>query len=146
MSYHASMPGAGHTVPDAPLPLDPPIPLDPPLETGRLDALRQLAGGVEVLGQVIELYLRELPARSAALLDAARLGDCAALDVAAHRLKGASGTLGAERLATLCCRLERLGHAGSCEGAGEQVAEVHRELERVRIALLAELVRPAAAS
>jgi HPt (histidine-containing phosphotransfer) domain-containing protein len=127
-----------------PIPVDVPLPLDSPLETGRLDALRELGGGAEVLAQVIELYLRELPSRSGALDDAVRRADPSALEFAAHRLKGASGTLGAERLALLCSRLEQLGRSGSCEGTAELLDDLHRELERVRVALAAELARPSA--
>jgi hypothetical protein len=46
---------------------------------------------------------------------------------------------GASRLARLCEGLEQRGRGGSCAGAAETLVEVGRELERVRIALLAEV-------
>ena len=115
------------------------IPLDPALDPARLGALRQMAGGTDIFGEVVALFLQEIPGRLAGLAEAVRREDAGALQFAAHRLKGGAATLGANRLARLCERLEQQGRGGSCAGAAEAVVEVGRELERVRLALLAEV-------
>jgi HPt (histidine-containing phosphotransfer) domain-containing protein len=98
--------------------------------------------GRDVLAQVVDLFLQELPGRIASIAAAVERDEAPALEFAAHRLKGAAATLGAARLARLCDGLEQQGHDGSCAGAGEIVADVRRELERVRDALLAEISAP----
>ncbi len=57
--------------------------------------------------------------------------DPSALAAAAHELKGSSATVGAARMAEICKQLERGGHHGSLEGAGERLAELRRERDRV---------------
>lgn len=61
-----------------------------------------------------------------------------ALGRAAHTLKGSSLNVGAKPLAELCARLEELGKAGDLTGAGDLVAQVQTEWERVTAALDAE--------
>ncbi|MGH2690238.1 MAG: response regulator, partial [Actinomycetota bacterium] len=134
--------------PPVPPPTGPPavpaIPLDAPLDADRLGTLRSMAGGEQVLQQVIHLYLEELPGRLDALVGALQRREAPALEFAAHRLKGASGTLGATRLARLCEGLEEQGRSGSCDAAEALLADVASEARRVRAALL-EAVAPAEA-
>jgi CheY-like chemotaxis protein len=115
------------------------IPLDSPLDATRLESLRQMTGGREALGQVVEMFLQEAPGRIAALSEAVERQDAHALEFAAHRLKGGAGTLGAKRLAVLCEGLEVRAREGSCAGAADVLPEVRRELDRACAALLAEV-------
>jgi HPt (histidine-containing phosphotransfer) domain-containing protein len=121
------------------VPAGPAVPLDAPLDAGRLEMLRSMIGGEQVLGQVVALYLQELPSRVDALRGAVERTEGAALEFAAHGLKGASGTLGANRLARLCEGLEEQGRSGSFEGVDALFADLALEVQRVRAALLEQV-------
>ena len=66
-------------------------------------------------------------------------GDAALLTRGAHTLKGNAGNLGAGRLAALAAALESQGRLGTLGGAEAALADLERELARVRVALEAEL-------
>ena len=113
---------------------------DPPAEaisldrmTLALDAIRQLPGnrGMEVLRQVVELYLSSTPNLLAAMREAESGGDPVKLKTAAHSFKSSSANLGAVRLAGVCRELETLGRAGSTEGALPLIRQVEEEYRRV---------------
>jgi signal transduction histidine kinase/CheY-like chemotaxis protein/HPt (histidine-containing phosphotransfer) domain-containing protein len=119
------------------------IPLDgPSLDRDRLDTLLGLGGGREGLAQIVDLFLREVPGRLAALTEAIGAGNAPALEFAAHKLKGGSAMLGAIRLAQLCDQLEIAGSVGSVAGTAALLAEVRLELGRVRTMLLNEVASP----
>ncbi|MHC1753444.1 ATP-binding protein [Humidesulfovibrio sp.] len=94
-------------------------------------ALEQLDGQAELLGEVLEVYLAELPTRrtrlAQALAEAVEQGDASGLRLAAHSLKGVSASVGA------------------C--AASQAAYVVEVLAQARIAAAGQLpaVRPVAA-
>ena len=59
----------------------------------------------------------------------ARTGDYLPLVREAHRLKGSSGTLGADALACLFVEIERCARAGSCAGMEARIDHALRLLE-----------------
>jgi HPt (histidine-containing phosphotransfer) domain-containing protein len=63
--------------------------------------------------------------------EALAAGDGAALDFAAHSLKGVGAQLGAARLAALSHTLELKARASDLAEAGEIVDEIEREIERL---------------
>jgi signal transduction histidine kinase/CheY-like chemotaxis protein/HPt (histidine-containing phosphotransfer) domain-containing protein len=103
--------------------------------------LTRCGGRHELAHQVARLFLSECPrhlARSRAAMDS---GDSAALQSAAHTLKGAVGNLsgGAAYLATT--RLEDLAREGRLADCPAALSELSAELDRLRVnlrALLAE--------
>jgi CheY-like chemotaxis protein len=85
--------------------------LPPPLDGAALEELLRRPRG----GALLTLYLQEaveILDSLAAALAAADAADAEGLWMAAHRLKGSSGYVGAARLAELCGRLEQGGAAG----------------------------------
>jgi CheY-like chemotaxis protein len=73
-------------------------------------ALRaRVHGDEELMHEVVRLFLEDCPARVAAIEDAARRRDAAALRAAAHALKGAAGNLGAPGLFEAARVIERIG-------------------------------------
>jgi len=92
-------------------------------------------GGPELLRELIGIFFEEAPAR----LDHLRGGtvdhDPARVARAAHAMKGGASNIGAARLAAFCAQLEKLGRAGSLEGAAGVVGEIEVELARARAAL-----------
>ena len=65
-------------------------------------------------------------------------GDAAKLKETAHSIKGAAANLGAKALAAACFELEKLGRAGTVDGAADRVPEVEQHFHRVCAALEAE--------
>jgi hypothetical protein len=97
--------------------------------------------GEEVLGQMIDLFLDDIPSALAGMESAAAHQDADALARAAHRLRGGAATLGADGLETLCAQAELLGWAGDMTGAGPLAGHIAAEIDRVQVDLGAR-IRP----
>ncbi|WP_129127665.1 response regulator [Geomonas oryzae] len=105
--------------------------------SGALAMIRTLPGdrGKEVLRKVVDLYLASTPALLKTMREAESGGDAEKLKAAAHSFKSSSANLGALRLAGVCRELERLGRAGSTEGALPLLHQAEEEYRLVRDAL-----------
>ena len=82
--------------------------------------------------ELAEVFFSEADMRLAELREAAGRGDAAGLTRAAHTLKGASGNMGARRLAALCQELEEAGHSGDLSKVRDLLPDVETEIPRVR--------------
>jgi HPt (histidine-containing phosphotransfer) domain-containing protein len=71
----------------------------------RLAELRVLAGR-DVLGDLVALFVRDLPPQLAACREALERAEPDGLRRAAHAARGDAGALGASELAALCARVE----------------------------------------
>src|SRR5687768_4718740 len=71
----------------------------------------RLAGDSD-LGELVALFVDELPQRLVALIDALETRDCAQLGRLAHQLKGAVGSYGFEDLTPVVARLEQAARGG----------------------------------
>jgi len=113
-------------------------------DAGPLDptALEQLAAirpsSQDLVARVIRLYLDSSESIQTEIREASEHGDAERLARAVHRLKSSSGEVGAVRLAELCRELEVHARSGSLEDAAARVADLERELDRVRAALEAK--------
>jgi len=94
----------------------------PVLDTQSLASFREL--GEETFAEIIEAGLRGLPSALERIRAAFEAEDSAELTRQAHSLKGASSTLGGQRLAELCRRLESVARDGAGIRAGKLVAEI----------------------
>jgi signal transduction histidine kinase/HPt (histidine-containing phosphotransfer) domain-containing protein/ActR/RegA family two-component response regulator len=90
------------------------------LEADRPEALREL----------IDQFLHGARERLRDVESAIAGIDARALEVAAHKLRGASSNLGANSFARLCARLEEIGREGSVLGARELFPSLELELRR----------------
>jgi HPt (histidine-containing phosphotransfer) domain-containing protein len=108
----------------------PPAPVDATV----LDDLRALQeeGEPSLLGELIDLFLADLPERCAAIRDGVIAKEPIAIRAAAHSLKGSAGNLGARSLATLCQEIEMLVYGGSLDGAAALVGRLDVEAARVQ--------------
>lgn len=111
---------------------------EPILNLGVLENLRQLQapGEPDLVPQLIDLYLADVPVRLDTLRQALAHGDGARLAQTAHTLKGSSANMGASRVARVCLELERCGKANDMLSAAEWLAHLEQEIERVRQVLL----------
>ena len=112
-----------------------------PIDAEVLDRIRALQrkGSSNILEKAIHHYVSYTPKLLAALSEASAQGDASALQKAAHSLKSSSANLGAVKLVALCKEIEMKAHANTIEKAQSQVAKMHAEYERVRVALEAKL-------
>ncbi len=109
------------------------------LDQAVLESLRQLtpSGAPDVLTEVLQMFLQEVPPRVARLRNAWASGDIEEMYRAAHSLKGSAGNIGAERLLGVATRLDAIGRAGDLTNSaplvdaleiefGKVEAEIHR--------------------
>ena len=117
------------------------LPAPATLNRDSLDALKSLQseGDDGFLKEMIELFLADTPVRFAEMATALADGQQQDFVRSVHSIKGASANFGADDLHELCATVEQMGRAGQMHETGSQVAEIHAEFERVRVALLAEV-------
>ncbi len=103
------------------------------LDPAVVDSLRQLTppGEPDVLGEVLRLFLDEVPRRVDKLKAAWRDGDAVELQRAAHSLKGSSGNIGARHMYDICKQLDERGIAADFNGARHLLDSLDQEYGRV---------------
>jgi CheY-like chemotaxis protein/HPt (histidine-containing phosphotransfer) domain-containing protein len=110
----------------------------PPARPIDWTSARKHAGEDEqLLRELARLFLTEHPRWLADVRQALASADAAALEGAAHRLRGALGTLGAWAAFDEALRVETLGRKGSLADAEGACALLEKELERLRAELTA---------
>ena len=100
----------------------------------RLERLGASAG-VNLLGQLITLFLAESDDSIVAMRQAMVGGAAAALRRSAHALSGTSANLGATDLSRLCRTLASDGASDDLGRGPKRFDDIEAELERVRVAL-----------
>lgn len=105
----------------------------PALNPAVIASLRRLneEGQPDVVAEVLALFRRETPSRLDAIRSAAAKGDAALLARAAHTLKGAAATIGAEAMEAACLAVEQLAKRDPKADAGGVIDAVHEEYRRV---------------
>ena len=78
------------------------------LDPDVVESLRQLTppGEPDVLGEVLQLFLDEVPKKIDVLRSAMASGDAANVQRTAHSLKGSSGNIGARAMHDVCRQLD----------------------------------------
>ena len=91
----------------------------PVLDRAVIETLRQLTppGEPDVLAEVLQMFLDEVPPRFERLRNALTAGNIQEVHRAAHSLKGSAGNVGARRLYDVCKQLDQLGEIGD-SGSG----------------------------
>jgi HPt (histidine-containing phosphotransfer) domain-containing protein len=105
----------------------------PVLDHAVIESLRQLTipGEPDVLAEVLQIFLQEVPPRIDRLRIAWTAGNIEEMYRAAHSLKGSSGNIGAQRLFDVCKQLDELGRAGDLTGAAPLIDQVVNEFAKV---------------
>jgi HPt (histidine-containing phosphotransfer) domain-containing protein len=112
---------------------------DPVLDPAVVSGLRQLtpAGEPDVLAEVLNLFLVEVPPRLDRLRNAWASGNIEELRRVAHSLKGSAGNIGARRLYDVCRQLDATGQSGDfpdpalVDAAGVEFGKVEAEIRRL---------------
>jgi two-component system sensor histidine kinase/response regulator len=113
----------------------------PPLDAVSIAGLKELRepGQPDPLAELVELFNRESAACIQRLEQGMADKDSALSSRAAHSLKGSSSNLGAHKLASLCAAMEQAAKNSQWDSLPAQLTEVKAELERVHVALQAEI-------
>jgi HPt (histidine-containing phosphotransfer) domain-containing protein len=116
--------------------MEPDAPIgDEPLDRSRLMMLQSSGGGDDLVAELVELFVGDVPPRLEAIGAAISTDDPGALASAAHSLKGSSATMGAVGMSELCRQMEMHGRAGDMAQAAPILATLEAEFERVKQAL-----------
>ena len=107
------------------------------LDEPTLTELRELAA--DDLRELVELYLNDAAAQALVVMAALEQGDSPAVAAAAHRLKGASATVGAALVSAVAAELETRAKAADLAGAAELLRSLERALMDTAVALRAAL-------
>jgi CheY-like chemotaxis protein len=93
----------------------------------RADLMNRMLDDMEMATLTAQAFMDDLPKQTAALLKAVASGDATATASAAHRLKGAAGTMGGDSLHYLLGEIERLGKAKDMEAVAPLAAQIEAE-------------------
>jgi HPt (histidine-containing phosphotransfer) domain-containing protein len=106
---------------------------EPALDPAVLESLRQLTapGEPDVLAEVLQLFMADVPTRIERLRGAWQTGDAVTVQRAAHSLKGSAGNIGAHQLLAVCSRLDELGRSGDLSALAPLVVSLEAEYGRV---------------
>jgi PAS domain S-box-containing protein len=99
-------------------------------------ALSRVGGDVELLKEVVELFLDDYPSCIEKIKSAVAGSDAKALEHHAHSLKGSVSTLGANRAFEAAFTLEKQGRSGDLTGASDGLLELEQALEALRPELI----------
>jgi two-component system sensor histidine kinase/response regulator len=102
--------------------------------------LDRFEGDLDLVREVVELFLEDCPRRLSAIGEAIVSDDSRALQFAAHSLKGSVSNFAATSAVTAALRLEMIGRSGDLRDAAAAYAVLQEEIVRLMPALAA-LVR-----
>lgn len=108
---------------------------------GDANALKRLErfGGLKLREELTTLFLEEAPARIASARAALATGDVAGVRAMAHALKSSAGQMGAQRMQSICERLEGPDHPPDLARA---LSDLDEELSRYRNWIATEFPTP----
>ena len=106
-----------------------------------LEGLRELQeeGEPDILKELIELFLADVPPQLKALREAEEREDAQSVERIAHTLKESSSHRGAIRMAAICAELEEIGRSGDLAPAPALISRLEAELGRAHTVLEREL-------
>jgi len=98
-------------------------------------ALEVVDGDKDLLKEIADLFLENLPDSMAQIREAITNSDSNALDKAAHSLKGSVGNFSTEHVFELAYRLELMGKEGRLAEAGAALSDLEKELKDLAAAM-----------
>ena len=102
-------------------------------------ALKALDDGDGFFAEMVNTFLDNAKVTFEQLYAAQAANDIRALERAAHKLRGAASTIGAQNLMAMCEALETSARADHVPDVAGSVAAIETELQQVRLALQAEM-------
>jgi HPt (histidine-containing phosphotransfer) domain-containing protein len=107
------------------------------LDPGVVESLRQLTppGEADVLGEILNLFLDEVPKKIHSLRSAVTAGDAMQVQRIAHSLKGSSGNIGARAMYDVCRQLDDRAKSGELARLQPLVEALGAEYRKVETAI-----------
>jgi HPt (histidine-containing phosphotransfer) domain-containing protein len=102
-----------------------------PIDT--VSALARVEGDVELLHELVALFLKDLPKVLTTLREAVMAGDASGIERAAHKLKGSVGNFAAQPAFEAALKLEILGRDGRLSEAEPAFAQLENEITRLEL-------------
>lgn len=96
------------------------------------EALERTGGDRELLAEVAQMCLDDLPSMIGDIRQSLSGGDAQAMRKAAHKLKGSLVALAADSASAAAHHVEMLGAEGHLDRAAEALAQLECEIERIR--------------
>ncbi len=103
---------------------------DHKLEQVALGRLQRL-GGVSLLREMLQLFLKHAPERIRAAREASLEGDFGKVEQAVHSLKSSAGNVGARSIQSLAESIERMAVGAEVEGIAPLVLDLQMAWERL---------------
>ena len=118
-----------------------PPPTSKPADAGfdRAAALATVEGDCDLMGQLVRLFLEDVPRMSGMIREAVAARDAGKLRTSAHALKGSLAVFTAPAATAAAQRLEEIGRADDMATADTALAELTAEIDRLLPALSAWL-------
>jgi two-component system, sensor histidine kinase and response regulator len=116
---------------------------DDPLDREVLADLRELQdeGDPDVLKELMDLFLADVPLQLVVLQRAVEAGDVLSAERITHTLKGSCGNMGARSMEALCTELEERVRSEGLSAAPGLISRLGEEFERTRVALEEDVSR-----
>jgi CheY-like chemotaxis protein/HPt (histidine-containing phosphotransfer) domain-containing protein len=108
-------------------------------------AMNRIDGDEDFLVEVIRLFVAEVPSHIQDIRSAVEERNAKRLECAAHSLKGSASSLGGLATAAAALKLEGMGKTSDFSEAGDGLAELQRELDRLTAAISEFLLERTAA-
>jgi HPt (histidine-containing phosphotransfer) domain-containing protein len=106
-----------------------------PLVFDRAGVLSRMQGDKDLATIVMEGFLKDIPHQIQALRDFVQSGDTAGSARQAHSIKGASATVGGERLRKAAAEMEKAADAGDMDTVANQIEDLEAQFLLLRNAL-----------
>jgi two-component system sensor histidine kinase/response regulator len=98
-------------------------------------ALENLGGDMDLLKEIIEIFLDDFPNQIKQIREGILTGDAEVVEHAADSLKGSVANFAAKRAYDAAYRLEVLGREGNLGEANEALGDLDKEIEEMKNAL-----------
>ena len=103
----------------------------------KAEALSRTDGDVALLREIIRLFLNQAPNMLADIRESVDRRDGMALELAAHKLKGALANIAANAATEMVSALEVMGHENDLTHAEEELRALELEIQRLQLTLAA---------
>jgi signal transduction histidine kinase/DNA-binding response OmpR family regulator len=94
--------------------------------------LERLGGDQELLNEVLDIFLSDIPGQLQKLIQAKDNDDAEQVREKAHRIKGASANIGAQRASHVALQIEKAGKKNNLEGTESLFEKLEQEIECLR--------------
>jgi HPt (histidine-containing phosphotransfer) domain-containing protein len=97
------------------------------------DALERVQDDKELLLELFDIFTEDFVGKYAALKEACAKGDCAAFQMLAHGMKGATGNISARQMHENCIDLDHRGKSCDIGGLGPKVELLGQQFEAFKV-------------